>query len=227
MTPTVMMADAAALLNDTAASVFTPTVLLPFYNMAIQELQEIFELNNVPVTNEVSSTLNVLTGTTVIGFATTPALPSDLIDIRQLWESPEGQDAWSPLIKKDFLPHYIDGEVISQFLVFSWIDQEIRLPEANTDIDLKIDYVKSILSRIAIGAIGTDIPILNVQGFLTNRMAAFAANFIGENKTRSDELNAYAILSLERSLGINTKGRQSISTRRRPFRAAYKQRSIY
>ena len=31
----------------------------------------------------------------------------------------------------------------NQFVYWAWINQEIQLPEANADIDLKLDYIRS------------------------------------------------------------------------------------
>lgn len=228
MTPAEIFDDSAALLNDQVQSIFTDEVLLPYYNMALQKLQETFELNNIPITNETSSVIEVDTGVSSISFTTTPPLPSDLIDVRELWESPRDQNVWTPMKRKEFLPHYLDqDQPINQFLIYSWINQEIRLIAANTDNDLKIDYLKSILPRITITDIDTEVTVLNVTLFLTNWTAGLAAYFIGENESRATVLYGLANQSLETSMGISVKGQQSITTRRRPYRAAYKQRQVY
>lgn len=229
MTPALMMDDAAALLNDTVQSVFTDTVLIPYYNIALQELQETFELYSIPVTHEVSAVLNVPFNTSRIAFTlTVPVLPPNLIEIKQLWESPEGLNQWTPMTRKDFLPHYLENTTtISQFIIWAWLSQEIKLVAANADNDLKIDYVKSIFDRLVIGNINLDNPVRNVEGYLTNRMAAFAAYFIGENEERFAALTSIAEQSLGRSLGISIKAQQSIASRRLPFRSSYKRRAVY
>ena len=210
----------ASLQNDTAQSVYTDAACLPYLNIALDELQEYFELNNIPVTNDVSAVLNVLLGTSVISFTSSPALPSDLIEIQRLWESPEGENAYVPMTRKEFIPHNLEtGTAINRFGVWAWVEQQIKLIAANVDIDLKLDYIKSIFATpIAIGAVGVDLPIINCKTFLGYRTAALCAHFIGANKTRADELNGFATIALDRTLGIATKGRQSIQTRRRPFR---------
>ncbi len=231
MTPAEIFVDVAALLNDQVQSVFTNAVLLPYYNMSLQKLQETFELNNIPVTNETSTPvpMKVVSGVDRIAFTgTNPQLPGDLIDIRQLWESPSGTNVWTPMVRKEFLPHYLDqDQPINQFLIYSWQGQEIRLIAANADNDLKMDYVKSILPRITIGQIIEPINILNVSLFLTDWTAGLAAYFIGENESRAETLYGLANESLITSMGISIKGMQSVSTRRRPYRAAYKQRQVY
>lgn len=228
-TPSAIIDMVASLQNDTAQTTYTDAACLPYLNIALDELQEYFELNNIPVTNETSSVLNCPTGTITIGFTGgPPALPSNLIEIQRLWESPEGLNSYTPLTKKEFLPHNLEtGVSISQFLIWAWFDQEIHLIAAGSDIDLKLDYIKSIFATpIAIGSVGVDLPIINCKTFLGYRTAALCAHFIGANKTRADELNGFAELALDRVLGVGVKGKQSIMTKRRPFRFKFKSRSI-
>lgn len=224
--PSEIIDMSAALMNDKAQSVYTDEACLPYLNMALDELQELFELNNIPVTNETSSIITVPTSTviTAIGFNSIPSLPIGLIEIQELWEG--SNDQFIPVTKKDFLPHYNDNIQFSQFRIWAWMNQEIRLPPNNSIIDLKIDYIKSIFATpILISQIGVDLEIKNSKSYLGYRTGALCAEFIGENKTRADELNQFASISLDRTLGISTKGRQSITIRRRPFRANYKSRS--
>ncbi len=97
-----VMDAASSLLNDTAKQTYTYAVQLPYLNMALQDLRKLLELNNSPVTDQVSAILIVPTSITTIGFATSPALPSDLVDIQELWESPTGTNQWIPMSKKNF-----------------------------------------------------------------------------------------------------------------------------
>lgn len=229
MTYTEDLAASAALLNDQNRAVYTNTVLLAYLNIARNELQEIFELNNIPVTKETSAIITVPAGDTVVAFAATPpavSLPDDLIEIEKLWESATGQNTWRGLTKKDYLTQSFQSTPVSNFNEWAWIDQEIRILEANADIDLKIDYIKSLFLSLAIGDIADSNPILNTDTFLQYRTAGIAAEFIDENVSRAGALNSYGLMALERSLGISTKGRQSIVTRRRPFRSSYKRRGI-
>jgi hypothetical protein len=217
----------AALLNDQDRAVYTDTILLPYLNIAINELQEIFELNNIPVTNEDSTTIAVPAGTSAIGYLTTPALPADLIEIQELFESPTGQEAWIPVTKREFITAAIVGNTpLTIFGVWAWLDQQIRVRPAVNAIDIKLNYIKYLFTEITIGLIGTDNAIRNTDTFFQYRTAALAAEFIEENIERADKLNGYGALGLERSLGISVKGKQSIAVRRRPFRAGLKRRGV-
>lgn len=227
-TPGEIINMVASLMNDTAQTVFTDAACLPYLNIAIDEMLEIFEQNNIPITNEVSAVITVPIGTTAIGFTGgvgAPILPAGLIEIQQLWESPTGNANWIPMVKKEFLPHYMETQELNQFLIWTWQNQEIRVPLANQIIDLKIDYIrKVIVTPIIIDDINDDIPIINIKSYLGYHTGALCAMFISENATRAEVLEGLAGEALFRTLGISTKGKQSITTRRRPFRSSYKTR---
>jgi hypothetical protein len=219
-----VMLQSAALLNDPSQTVFTNTVLLPFLNMAMEDLQEIFEQNNIPVTNETSAVINVPANTSAIGFSTTIKLPPDLIEIQRIWERTENVDPFVPMTRKEFLNQSLSGQQIAQLLYWAWIDEQVRFNPSNGNNDIKLDYIKSIFTTI----LDPNEPIIpkNTTSYLRYQVAGFSAEFIGENKTRAMDLYALAVGSLDRSLGISIKGRQSISTRRRPFLASYKSRGF-
>lgn len=219
----------ASLQNDTAQQVYTDAACLPYLNMALDQLQEEFERNNIPITNEVSAVLTVPAGTTVIAFTgTTPLLPAGLKEIQRIWESISGENQWVPMTRREFIPHFLEQEDISSFMVWAWMDQEIHVPAANRINDLKLDYVKSIFSTpILIADVNTNLPVVNAKSYLGYKTAALCSMFIGENSERALALETQAEEALARTLGISNKGKQAITTRRRPFRSSYKRRSIW
>lgn len=217
---------AIGLMNDQEQAVYTNATCLPLLNLALDELQELFELNGIPVTNETSTAIKIKAGIDSVGFDTNPALPSDLIEIQQLWESQSGLNKWTPVDKRDFIPHYLDDNTnVSMFLIWAWKDGRISLVKANQDNDLKIDYTASIFNTpILIKDINVNLPFTNVKTFLEYKTGALCAMFIAENETRATALDSLAGTALSRALGIPIKGMQSINTRRRPFRASFKRR---
>ena len=221
-----VMDAAASLMNDTAKSVYTYVVQLPYLTMALQDLRKLMEENNAPVTNQRSAVINIPAGVSSLGFNATPPvteLPDDLIEIQRLWESPEGLDQWIPMTRREFLPLYLeDGTTINQFLIWAWMDNEIKLIAANADIDLKIDYVANLFT--AINDEDDVIGVINADSYLQYRTAALLAQFVGENPTRALALNHEAGQAFETMSNIDNKGRQQIATRRRPFRASWKSR---
>jgi len=226
ITPAVVMNATRALLNDQIGAIFSDTVLLPYYNMATKTLEEAFQLNNIPVTNASSSVIATTAGVFEIGFSTFPALPPNLIEIRELWETPSGQINFIPMGRRIFLPLY-DNPPISQFLIYSWNDQKINLIPANSDIDLKIDYIQNLFADLSIDEINTPLTILGAQLFLQQWTAGLAAQFIGENEQRAQLLYALANQSLYRSLNIRVKSSQQTIIKHLPYRQAYKRRQVW
>lgn len=229
-----VIANAAALLNDVTQRKYTSGVVLPYYNMARTDLQEIFQLNNVPVTAETSAIIEVDAGESVVPFAPDPPivgdpyLPDDLIEIQEVFVSNRDQEDWIPVTRKDYLTQDIvpAGSALNTFGVWAWMKQEIRLLPANTDLDLKVDYICDIFVVLELADLTDNQNILLCDSFLQYRTAGLCAQYIMRSDSRASALNGDAARALEVSVGISTKGKQSIVYRRRPFRAAWKRRGI-
>lgn len=226
-TPAEIIDMVASLQNDTQQQEYTDENCLPYLNMALDELQEIMEENNIPVTNEVSSIITVPAGVVIIGFQTVPALPTALTEIQQVWESNDNGTTWTPMSRKEFIPHNLEEIDLSSFGMWAWINNEIRLPPATGIITLKLDYIKSIFDTpLSLTDIDTELGVRfkNMKNYLGYATAVLCSMFIGENETRATALKLKADEALERALNIPIKGRQMIATRRRPFRSSYKMR---
>lgn len=227
-----VMDQAAVLMNDANKTSYTYTAMIPYLKMAVDEFQEACELNNIPVTNETSAVITVNVGTTLIrpvdgfGNGAAPNYPTDLIEIQGLYERLAGsQDPFVPMTKREFLPHALDNLATEALQYWVWEGQQIRFVGATTDREVKMDYIKAILPT-NITDENTVIGVINAKSFLYYRTAGLCSQFIGENQTRADQLNGFAQIAIDRFLGVNTKGKQSIMTRRRPFMSAYKRRSF-
>jgi hypothetical protein len=222
-----VMDGSASLLNDTAKSVYTYIAQLPYLRIAMQELQELFELNNIPVTQDVSVIIPVNAGVTAItydaaGTSASPKLPDNMVEPAQLWERAHNVDPFIPMTRRDYLPHYLEDIQSNQFIYFVWESQQIRFLPAVQFNDIKIDYILQLFTTVADQ--NTQINIINAATFLEYRTAALCAEFIERNVPSAQSLNAYAITGMDRVTGISSKSKQTIMTRRRPFRAGYKKR---
>jgi hypothetical protein len=227
LTAGTVMSAAASLLNDTARTVYSYASQVPYINIALRELQEYYQLHDIDIAQLTSSVIQVNAGVTEIiynaaGTATNPALPDDMIEPEQVWERARDTDPFVPMTRKEYLPHSIDGVTTSQFIYFVWQDQKIIVPEANRNNDIKIDYVKELFAPVTDE--NSQINVVNAATFLEYRTAALCAEFIERNLPSANALNAYALMAMDRATGISIKGKQSITTRRRPFRAGYKKR---
>jgi len=229
-TPAYIMSLVASLQNDSKRRFYTDEAILPYFNMALDELQEIYQLNDIPVIEQTSSIIQCNVGITTISFGGVPALPSDLVEIKQLWESRRGQNQFTPMTRKEFLPHYMEGSQFSQYLIWSWDNNQINLLPTNQDNDIKMDYIRNIFNTpILINQVSTDLGVkfINLPTYLSRRTAALCSMFIGENETRAAALTDLSEQALNRALQIPIKGKQAITTLRRPFRANYKSRSPF
>lgn len=232
LTAAQVMDKSASLMNDTGKTQYTYTAQTPYLNMAFDELQEVFELNNIPVTNQTTSpAITVPIGTTMIGpvdgvgSTAAPNYPTDLVEIQGLYERLAGAaEPFVPMTQREFLPHAIDDLPTEALQYWIFQDQQIKMIGALTAREVKIDYIKAIFSSDLNSS--SVIGVINARSFLYYRTAALCSQFIGENKSRADELNNFAQIALDKVIGIGVKGKQSIMTRRRPFMAAYKRRSF-
>src|SRR5262245_14585513 len=206
----------ASLLNDNSKAVFTYAVQIPYLNIALTESEEEFQLNNIPFTNETDEFTVVNSGISGIGGRNGESnLPPNLVEPITLYEKPFGtQHSFVEMKKTEFLPV---NQVPTAYLIYwSWQDDKIKfIPGGSTtQMTVQIHYLRSIFKNILTEK--DEIQYNRAKTFLTYRTAALCAEFVGENKTRSDELNGFAGLALTRLLGITTKNRQSIVTRRKP-----------
>lgn len=218
----------AVLMNDPAKTKYTNAKMIPLLNIALQELREVFELNNVPVTDTFTSDpINIPAGYDHIAFenGSNPSLPDDFVEPKIVWERPENFNPFIPMTKVDSLPREWEGVPQNQFIWYTWQAQEIRFLPANQDNDIKMDYIRQIFPPVTDE--NSQINVVNAATFLEYRGGGLCAEFIGENPTRAASLNADSIYALDRVVGIGTKGRQAITIRRRPFRAAWRANGTY
>jgi hypothetical protein len=215
-----VMDRAASLLNDTAKGVYTYTVQLPYLNMAIDELSGTLEANNIPYTNKESADLKIAIGVTSIDSSTTPALPSDLVEIQAVKEREyDSDEPYQEMKRVDFLPEFEQQQTL---VYFSWQGQALKFIGATTDREIQIEYIASMIASATSST--SNIALINAKNYLAFRTAALCAMYIGENPTRAAALDKDSEGQLDWLLRISIKGSQVIPTRRRPFMAGFKAR---
>ena len=222
MTPVSnIVTSVQALLNDQIGQVFTFAVQKPYINIAIRELREVMEANNVSMTNAVETGILIPAGTTEINPVN---MPADLIEIQQLLERVQGSGTdYIAMRRMEFLPSIVTQ--IAYLVFWTYQDQKVKFIGATSDIELKMNYVADRMPLINNEV--DRIALINCDSFLQYRTAGLCAQFIGENKERADDLNSYAVLALDRFLLVNVKGKQSIFVRRRPFNASLKNSTLW
>lgn len=209
-----VMDKVAVLNNDAGKTKFTYTAILPFLQLVYQELSEEAENNDLPIINEVDD-LVVSVGMTDIGGATGPALPTDLIEIRSLWERLNGTtDDFIPMDRLNYLPTI--QQKTDALVFWTWQNQIIQFLGATTDRQVRLNYLGNTLGTIVDET--SPISMINAVTFLEFRTAALCSMYIGENETRATALQGDAQNALERLINPSVKGQQSIAIRRRPRR---------
>lgn len=218
---------AAAAMNDIHKTVYDYDTQLPYLKMALQELQELFQLNSLPATENSSATITLPAGTTSLEFDIPGAmrLPDNLIELVRVWERVSGTYPWVPVTRRDFIPHDLAGVQTPQFGYFVWQQNEMKFLPASGSNDIKIDYIGSMFPKFV--REDTILPVMNAQGYLAYKTAELMSDMIEHNDARAQSNGGRALMSLDRITGITIKSKQSIMVRRRPFRAGYKRSGIW
>lgn len=217
----VIFTGVRAALNDQEDAVYHDSVILEYFQMAYEKLRQEMEDSNVPITNITSDAITITAGVTDIGGPTGPALPNDLIEIINLWEVSADTDQDYMLMRRlQFLPK---TPIQTAYLeVYSWQDQQVKLLGATGDIQVKFDYVASNLGDVTDK--NSQIRLTGAVNYLKFGTAALIAALIEGDLERAGTLGQLASDALDTTLNIKIKNQQSITTRRRPFRASYRTR---
>lgn len=215
---------AQALLNDVAGQIYTTDSMLPLLRLANNDLSLQFEDNDIPITSVTSAALQIEAGMTDVGGSTGPALPADLVEIYNIYERTAGTaNDYMRMGRRQFLPL---SELLTPYLqVWSFQNQVIQLLGANSDVEIKIEYLAANMGSIVNE--NSQIRAFNVASFLQYRLAGHCAMYIGENPERARILYGEAAEKLDLILNISIKKGQSMPVRRRPFRSRYKQNGVY
>lgn len=213
------MDRSAALMNDPDKTDYTYVAVLPYLNMAIDELCEELEESNVSPTNETSMVYTIPVGQNYI-----IDLPLDLIEIQEIGErNPKSGDPFIKLSRRETV-HISPPS--NSLLYWCWEKQRIRFnPNGALSIrEIQLKYISQPIQQAKNenSVIGT----INARSYLGYKTASLCAMFIGEDEERAQVLNTQADKAIERMTGISNKGRQQWTVRHRPFRAGFKKRGM-
>lgn len=215
-----VMNISAALLNDANRTTYTYAVQVPYLQLALQKLQELYQLNGIPVTEETSTVIEVPVDATELSFDTPPKLPHDLVEIQNVWErNTGGSGLFIPMRMVNFLPPS-DGTQVGSFGVYSWHSNKLKFYASSLANDIRIDYIRELFTNI----LDEDavINVINAKTYLEFMTAGLIAEFVEANEATAHSMYGQAGMSMDVTIGIGAKGKQKISTRRRPFRSGYR-----
>lgn len=212
----VALDSARAYLNDTGKRIWTDVKLLPYLKEAHRDLQLQVWLHGIPVLNEKAAASTITAGDTTL------TLPSDFVEPIRLKEGAVGDtvDNFVDMIEKSFEP---DDVQTTELRYWAYREEQVQLIGATADRDVILYYYKGLtLPTSAASQLGLTFG----EMFIGPQTAGYAAGATG-NTTLASEL----LFVSETQLGIagskldaiiraNTKGMQTIPTRRKPYRSS-------
>lgn len=209
-----------ALLNDTAAAVFTDSLLMPLMNSAYRGLQRELAENGVSVLIEqqdLDLEADPTSGVTntEISDASSPQLPSDCLMPHMLWEraSANTTDVFAPMEKFTSGGGMLNLQPSSYLRLWEWREDKINLIGATQAITVRIRYEK-ILPELTLG---TDpVQIRAATDPLAFATAALAARSRGARALAQDLL-ATAQMATENLIERYVRPEQTKGRRRRPY----------
>jgi len=219
---------ARALLNDTAAAVFTDALLMPLLNSAYRGLQRELAENGVSVLIEqqdVDLEPDPTSGvtSTEISDASSPQLPSDCLMPHMLWEraTANTSDVFVPMEKFTSGGSMLNLQPSSYLRLWEWREDKINLIGATQAVTVRIRYEK-ILPAVTLG---TDpVQIRAATDPLAFATAALAARSRGARALAQDLL-ATAQMATENLIERYVRPEQTKGRRRRPY--SYHRRIVY
>ncbi len=205
-----------ALLNDQVGSVYTDQILQPYLNIAIRDIGSLMNRSNIPVTNSTSAVIPFVEGRTQLAPGDAD-FPARLIEIQGVYQRQNDNQDFFLITRVEFLTPLQDNVESTYIPAWSYQENILNFIPASGDLQLRIDYVKNVVAPITTPS--EDIDIINSLNYLGYRTSALASMYVGENETRAQTLNMQADMEWNQLEGVNTKGKQSIYTRRRPLRS--------
>lgn len=181
----VSIATAVSLLNDSIQSIWTNTILLPFFNEAYRELQTKLKLAGCPV-QMLDNTYGYSIGVTTFTIA-------NIIEPIILWEKASGQPdtTYQRMTEVSKLPFVAPGPLLN---TWRWDGQGNILLVGSTINEIIKYRIWAFFPDVTVTT--TNIPFVNAENYLGPRVAALAAASIKEDAD-STEWTALANQNLE------------------------------
>lgn len=179
-----IMDESAALLNDTAKSLFTYAAQLPYLKRANEFLENLLIANGVAIQRQTSAVLTVVSSTTNIDLSVNVAYPSDMLLPIRLLERDGGATSqdFGPMIETEWEPELRPTASI-QFWTFR--NNKIYTPGVTSTRDVKIDYWRQLTT---ITSSSSPEEVTGSKVYLAAKTAELCARYIGQNKEIADDL---------------------------------------
>jgi hypothetical protein len=219
---------ARALLNDSAAVVFTDSLLMPLLNSAYRGLQRELAENGVSVLTEqqdIELDVDPSGGVTPteLSDVSSPQLPTDCLAPHMLWERSTSNttDVFVPMEKFTSGGSMLNLQPSTYLRLWEWREDKVNLIGATQSITVRIRYEK-VLPALTVG---TDpVQIRSATDPLAFAAAALAARSRGARALAQDLL-ATAQMATENLIERYVRPEQLKGRRRMPY--SHHRRTIY
>lgn len=206
-----VLARAAAHLNDVNQLEYTSTVLLPFLNMAIDELEEemaVFELS--PMVRD-SILILVPAGSTEL-----PQIPVDFVEAINLTERAQGSQADWGLVGETFIVNRnLANNPSDSIIQWSARDKEIFINPPGSDREVILDYIGGFTEATGTGTV---LDIEKSRRFLALVTARNAARDLGNSTSKAGTYESDISRARDRLVRKLQKDSQGIlGARRLPY----------
>lgn len=206
-----VMDRAASMLNDTAKSMYSYTVQLPYLKSAHQMMEQEALLHEVPLA------LISEYETTVSAGALNPSLPTSFFLPLSLKERVDGSVLESDYYEMTQVDNVNDLSLqpIDILKYWDWRHNCINFVGATADREVRIYYWRQLSLLTGEGSIP---PLAGADNYLAYKTAALCARYIMADRERADDLDGQAQLCLDTLMAVLTKNNQGVRVRRLPFR---------
>jgi hypothetical protein len=207
---------AASLLNDSAKTLYSYPVQLPYLRIAQQELQQSLDLHECPVNliSEYETTIPIGTEH--------PSLPTDFFLPISLQERKLGETLESSYVPMNEVANVRDLRLDPATTLIYWDYRHncINFVKggATQDRQVRIYYWRQLdVANAGINEYAS-LPFRGAEPVLEFRTAALCSLYIGGNKDRYTLLNLDWGAAEDKLLSLITKNNQGKRVRRKPFR---------
>ncbi len=193
-------------LNDPNAQTYTDAKLLPHLKEAVGFLETTLEENDIQCKNSISAPYTILAGVTEL-----ISLPPDFVWPIRIEERLKGTtDLYVPLLMRAWEPQAAKTDRL-QFWV--WRLDRILFLGATTDREIILYYQASFPPINTVD----DRTYNYARPYLVAKVAAFAHEFLAQNESLAKQCNDVAEANLAQVVNINTKKKQALVYRRKPY----------
>jgi len=204
-----VMLRAAAHLNDANQLVYTSDILLPMFNMALDELQEELAIYEIGEIKKTSILILIPTGSKII-----PQLPTDFLESISLIERRQGsQDEWLRVTEVRAIDPSANVEGIVQ-----WAERmsSIEINPPTTARETLLEYIASM--SVAQGEDNL-LDIESSRRYLALLTARNAARDLGNSTRKANTYEPDIGRARDRlTRRLQKKSQNVMGVRRRPFR---------